>query len=182
MHAFVIICAALAFNPLGSMYKRKGEYIGKGTMALYYAWKKSVMVPYARYAGNWRVAPTRSDLVCAHRTLPFWTILRIRRKKRVAYCVVLDRGPYGYCARRSRHDKRKGWLNGRFDQRCPKTHRYQVIVKRWKRKRTPGYYRAMLDATPAVHRLLGTRKSGWVTVRVEKVGKERLRRVLRLMR
>jgi len=32
--------------------------------------------------------------VCAHRTLPFGTVLRLKRRGRVAYCIVRDRGPW----------------------------------------------------------------------------------------
>jgi len=32
--------------------------------------------------------------ICAHKTLPFGTVLRLRYRGRTALCVVLDRGPY----------------------------------------------------------------------------------------
>jgi len=145
------------------------EKVDRGIASTYLPWRKSRYVPYARYPGNWRVKPTKRDLVCAHRTLPFWTILRLRTKRGgVARCVVLDRGPYGYCA------PAKSSKGGR----CKKGFRWRVAVRR-KHRAKGGYYRGVIDATPAVHRMMGSR--GWVSVTVERlVGAERRKRVLRL--
>jgi hypothetical protein len=150
------------------------EKVDYGTASLYRPWRKSRFVPYARYPGNWSVKPTPRDLVCAHRTLPFWTILRLRTKRgRIGYCVVLDRGPYGYCAPTKRRRYRgTNWA------RCKNGFRWRVAVRRKHRKRG-GYYRGVIDATPAVHKTMGS--PGWVKVTVERlVGAGRRKRVLRL--
>lgn len=151
----------------------KGQYVGKGLASTYRPWIKSSTVPNARYPGNWHELPRPTDLVCAHRTIPFWTVLRLRLRSRVAYCTVLDRGTYGFCE--------KVAANVKHDRQCPIGHRYRVIVKRWKRMRTLGWYRGLIDATPAVHRMMGS--DGWQVVHVEKLrlGRRR-RRVLRLKR
>lgn len=141
--------------------------VERGIASLYRPWIKSRLVPYARYPGNWSVKPTPRDLVCAHRTLPFWTVLRLtRRTGESAYCVVLDRGPFGFCERTGTNAKGVG---------CKRGERWVVAVRRNGRK---GYYRGVIDATPAVHRMMGSR--GWVTVKVTRlVGLARTRRVLR---
>lgn len=141
--------------------------IERGIASLYRPWIKSRFVPNARYPGNWRVKPTPRDLVCAHRTLPFWTVLKLtRRTGESAFCVVLDRGPFGFC------EKIGGKTNSRG---CKPGERWIVAVRRRGRK---GYYRGVIDATPAVHRMM--RSKGWVTVQVRRVGLARTRRVLRL--
>lgn len=187
----VIAQPSAGANPL--FEGAKGQYVGKGIMSLYRPWKKSATVPYARYPGNWRVLPTLDDLVCAHRTIPFWTILRIRKGSRTVYCQILDRGPWGFCEKRRvpipiapfwglmKLDFRMGDLGGRNDLRCPKRYRYRVIVKRWKRKRLRGWYRGLIDATPAVHKMIGS--DGWTTVHVESLGRiGQPKRVLRQKR
>lgn len=72
------------------------------------------------------------DLVCAHRTLPCGTALLVQnaRTKRVAPCLVLDRGPYGALLK-----------NGRF------------VIK--KKRRQEGTWRAVVDLSPQVATLLG---------------------------
>lgn len=149
-----------------------GVIVGEGIASAYKPWRKSRYVPNARYAGRWRVKPTAQDLVCAHRTLPFGTILRLQlvSSRRVAVCVVLDRGPYGFCE--EREDKTK-----RYSRQCPVGHRYVVAVRRNNRR---GWYRGIIDATPAVHRMMGVR--GWVRVTVTKLSGVRQRRVLRANR
>lgn len=170
---------ARTIAPLALFDEVEGTHVGKGIASLYRPWKKSATVPYARYPGNWRVPPTPDDLVCAHRTIPFWTVLRLRHGERVAYCVVLDRGPYGFCERKRPTDEEL--TDRRVGKRCPKGYRYRVIVKRWKRKRTRGWYRGLIDATPAVHRMMGS--DGWTVVRVERLDKlGRQKRVLRQRR
>lgn len=129
--------------------------VGSGIASLYRPWKKSRWVPNARYPGNWTVRPTRRDLVCAHRTLPFWTVLKLTRSNgERAFCVVLDRGPFGFC------DQGKAGK----DPRCRRGGRWTVATTRRGRR---GYYRGMIDATPAVHRMM--RSKGWVRVRVERL-------------
>lgn len=140
---------------------------GHGIASMYRPWEKSKTVPHGRYAGNWSVKPTPADLVCAHRTLPFWTILKLTssRTAKHAYCFVVDRGPFGFCDTSS---------SGK-DARCKKGGRYVVAVKRGGRS---GYYRGVVDATPAVHEMMGTQQ--WAAVRVERlVGLVRVKRVLR---
>jgi hypothetical protein len=156
---------------LGQLDDTHWTKVGGGVASLYRPWRKSRTVPYARYAGNWRVRPTPEDLVCAHRRLPFWTILRLSHGKRRAFCVVLDRGPFGCCTRNS---------NGATSHGCRHGHVYSVSTKGCK-----GYRRGVLDATPLVHKMLGS--SGWSYVIVEKlVGdvakavRAKPRRVLRL--
>lgn len=142
----------------------------RGLVSQYYAWRKSSTVPYARYAGAWRQKPTPRDLVCAHRTLRFGTILRIDRgRKRVSYCIVLDRGPYGACVP-AEHKEVKV-------PQCKAGYRYRVIVRR-RNMPDGGYYRGELDATPAVHKLM--KSNGWIWAKIEKVGIAKSRRVLRL--
>lgn len=110
-----------------------------------------------RYAGKYRYYPTDDDLVCAHRSLPFGTLLKITSKDQVAVCVVLDRGPYGYCE----------YELGASDLKCRSNHRYTVTT----RKSKPGRYRGELDATPAVHKMLGSR--GWVYAKIERINAPR---------
>jgi len=141
-------------------------YLGKGLASMYRPWEKSKTVPYARYAGAWNTLPTSLDLVCAHRSLPFGTVLRISYKNRVSYCAVFDRGPYGYCEPSTRRSKQVG---------CPKGYRYKVTVKG-----KNGWYRGMIDATPSVFYLL--RSQGWVTVNVERLKLPLLKEVLRVQR
>jgi hypothetical protein len=139
-----------------------------GQVSLYYAWKKSATVPNASYAGAWLRKPTPADLVCAHRTLPFGTILRIRRRSgQRSVCIVLDRGPFGACVPSA----------GARTRGCKAGYTYRVIV----RDKMPagGYYRGEIDATPAVHKLMGS--SGSIWARIERVGVARSRRALRLI-
>lgn len=137
----------------------------RGLTSLYRPWRKSATVPFARYPGAWRRKPTPRDLVCAHRWLPFWTVLRITnpRNGKEATCVVLDRGPYGACV------PEPGAVKGR----CPKGYRYKVIVKRRNRDLPRGgYYRGVIDATPRVHKMMES--PGWIWTKVERrVGKKR---------
>lgn len=129
----------------------------RGIASLYRPWKKSKTVPYARYAGRWSVRPKPTDRVCAHRWLPFGTLVRLTRKNgRSALCVVLDRGPFGACVPTRRNYRGRG---------CPKGYRYRVIVNR---RRLPrgAYYRGVIDATPLVHEAMGS--PGWLWVKVER--------------
>ncbi len=160
--------AIVLFIPLlVTLSQARSAPVETGIASIYRPWKKSRWVPYARYPGNWSVKPTPCDLVCAHRTLPFWTILRLtRRNGAVAHCVVLDRGPFGFCERTGTTKIGRG---------CKRGERWVVAVRRKGRK---GRYRGVIDATPAVHKMM--RSNGWVTVKVERlVGLARTRRVLR---
>jgi len=144
--------------------------IGEGIASMYQPWKRSWSVPYATYPGNLNVPPSPMDLVCAHRTLPFGSLLRISREGAPpAFCRVLDRGPYGFC--RATGDGKK------WSRQCKAGYRYMVARK----SRTDGYYRGILDATPAVHQLIGS--PGFTRVKVELlVLVPRSRAVLRLAR
>lgn len=148
---------ALILSLLGVTPKSTWEVVDRGRASMYRPWKKSSTVPYARYP-HIRVKPTAKDLVCAHRTLPRWTVLKLTdRKGRSSYCVVLDRGPYGFCARRSK--------SGKYDRRC-KSKLYRWVVKKTKTHRH-GWYRGVIDATPAVYKLM--RSKGWVHVTVRRL-------------
>ena len=153
----LLLVAAIALAPASVAGWRlaKGEEVDRGIASLYRPWRKGPTVPYARYPGNWKVKPTRKDIVCAHRTIPFGTRLRLSWKRGSAVCVVLDRGPYGFC-------EWTGW--GRPSAHCPWGYKYTVTARG---KRARGYYRGVIDATPAVHRMM--RSSGWVRVRVERL-------------
>jgi hypothetical protein len=141
----------------------------RGLVSQYYAWRKSPTVPYARYAGAWSRKPTPRDLVCAHRTLRFGTLLRITRGRgRVSFCIVLDRGPFGACVP-AEH-------KGVKVPQCKAGYRYRVIVRR--PMPAGGFYRGEIDATPAVHRLMGSK--GWIWAKIERVGVAKSRRALRL--
>lgn len=134
----------------------------RGRASLYRPWRKSATVPYARYAGAWSRLPKPSDAVCAHRWIPFGTILRLTRKNGLStYCVVLDRGPFGACApTQSEHESAQ----------CPRGYRY--VVQTRKGALPPGsYYRSVIDATPLVHD--GMRSPGWIWVRVERLVRAR---------
>lgn len=144
----------------------KSNVIGVGIMSQYRPGIKSPTVPYARYPGRWNVKPTSADLVCAHRSIAFGTILRLRSGKAVGYCTVLDRGPFGFCEKQPH--KRK------ISKQCPQGYRYVVNV----RKRKHGWYRGVLDATPAVHKLLGS--TGWIRVSVERLKIVKSRRIIRV--
>lgn len=145
--AFVVAVLDL----LGSV---RSHHVGSGIAALYRPWQRSRTVPYARYAGS-PDRPSPRDLVCAHRSLPFGTLLQLTaRDGQRAFCVVLDRGPYGYCERDA------AVLS---DTRCPTGHRYVIA----RRRPAHGHYRGVIDATPAVHRML--RSGGWIRVRVERL-------------
>jgi len=140
----------------------------RGLVSKYYAWRKSATVPHARYAGAWQQTPTPRDLVCAHRRLPFGSILRLEYRGRSSVCIVLDRGPFGACVPTNRGVK---------VPQCPTGFRYKVITD-WRKLPVGGYYRGEIDATPAVHLLMSSK--GWIWARIEKVGVARSRRVLRL--
>lgn len=142
---FVILPAIVATVPTTEV----------GIVSLYRPWKRSRFVPFARYPGAPNRKPSPDDRVCAHRTHDFGTILRLTRKNgRSARCVVLDRGPYGYCKP----------SKGKRDRRCKAGFRWVVRVRR---PEPGGYYRGVVDATPQVHKKL--RSSGWVEVRVKVV-------------
>lgn len=81
------------------------------------------------------------DLVCAHRTLPCRTpmIIVSQRSQRVATCQVLDRGPYG-----ARLPSGRFVLKTRSDQR--------------------GTWRAQVDLSPGVARMLGVSDTEPVTL------------------
>lgn len=151
--------------------------VDRGVVSMYRPWKKGRWVPNARYPGRWSAIPTKHDLVCAHRTLPFGTVLILTRDNAPpGVCVVLDRGPFGYCL------KVKG-SRTKLSRNCPVGHKYTVAVgnpaavRRWEKR--DGFYRGVVDATPAVHRLM--RSDGWTKVKVARiVGLGRLMRVLRL--
>ena len=145
---------AIAPTDLG-LADLEGVALKGGIASGYYPWIKSPTVPYARYPGAWKLKPRPWHNVCAHRSAPFWSILKLTRGKRVAFCVVLDRGPYGFCEISEVKTK---------DKRCRSGHEYGVVVNR-KLKR--GYYRGVIDATPAVHKQMGS--SGWVLVKVERL-------------
>ena len=158
----------LLFN-LSSFDKIEGYYVGRGIASMYRPWKIDKYVPYGRYPGLWKVKPTKNDLVCAHRKLPFGSILRITNLKnpdKKAYCVVLDRGTYGQCNPIKNYGK---------DRKCPKGFKYSVSAKK---PAEGGYFRGILDATPKVHEMMGSK--GWTLVRVEKLKLRRYRRVLRV--
>lgn len=144
----------------------KWESIGSGISSGYRPWRKSKFVPYARYPGKWSVKPTPRDLVCAHRTLAFGSILRLHHKGRVGYCVVLDRGPYGFCEHMGDRKKRPG---------CKRGHRY--FIKKRVRERRRGYYRGIIDASIAVHQMMDSR--GWIWTKVERLKGVRIKKVLR---
>lgn len=170
--AIILGTRILLLLSLGALYDQqaKWRYVGRGIASGYTPWRKGPFVPYGRYPGNWRVKPTPKDLVCAHRTLPFGTLLRLRanRTNRTGFCVVLDRGPYGFCTRATPGKRYPGCRVG-----------YRYIIKKRIRERRQGYYRGIVDATLGVHRLMGTR--GWVMVTVERLARrERSRRVLKL--
>jgi len=152
------------------------KLIGRGIVSLYRPWKKSKYVPYARYVGNWKRIPEPGDLVCAHRTLPLGTLLLLTSgDSNQAVCTVLDRGTYGYCY--PTKDKK-----AKPSKNCP--HGFKYIVAAGKKKyvrrmeKGPGYYRGVIDATPSVHRLLGS--SGWIKVTIHRIGKQRLKKIMKL--
>jgi len=174
----IVIVRLLLTLALGDPAGLNAVHVDKGIASLYRPWKKSRWVPYARYPGNWGVKPTPQDLVCAHRTLPFGTILRLTTSKGSppAVCVVLDRGPFGYCLR-------KQGSGVKYSPQCPRGYQYVVAaggkatVRKWEKK--DGFYRGIIDATPAVHKLM--RSKGWTVVRVDRLtGLGRWMHVLRL--
>jgi len=120
--------------------------VAQGVVSYYIPWRKSATVPNARYAGMWSRKPTPKDLVCAHRTLPFGSVLVIYpvgRPTQFEVCSVFDRGPYGACV------PAKGT---RRTSQCAAGKRYAVIV------RGPlygGKYRGEADVTPSVYHGLG---------------------------
>jgi len=140
-------------------------------VSLYRPWKKSKYVPYAKYPANRKIKPSKDDLVCAHRTLPFGTVLvltRVTKRKQKAYCIVLDRGPYGAC-------QISGDRNYKSPQ-CPKGYKYLVANKGLP---LDAYFRGILDATPAVHKMM--QSTGWVKANVSVVvGVKRKRRPLKV--
>lgn len=113
-------------------------------------WRRGVFIPYKRtgqYAGRWRVKPTSKDMVCAHRSLPFGTLLvlvPVAADKRPAYCVVLDRGPWGACVKSNALQK---------VPQCKQGERYVVHVNR--RPPVGGRFRGVLDVTEPVRRMMG---------------------------
>lgn len=143
-----------------------GPEVGAGIASMYRPWQVSATVPYGRYPGAWRTKPTPDDLVCAHRTIRFGTYLRLTNTKtnRQAVCVVLDRGPWGACVRS------KGAVQL---SKCKRGFKYKVA----RRKPRHGYWRGIIDATPAVHDMMQSK--GWTFVRVERLGVPASRRVLR---
>jgi hypothetical protein len=131
----------------------------RGIASRYLPWQRSSTVPYARYAGAWNQLPKPIDLVCAHRWLPFGTMLRLTNKQngRHAYCRVLDRGPFGACIPKP----------GNTSRQCPDGFAYQVRTDRHAVRSEGGYYRGVIDATPLVHAMMGS--SGWTWVKVERL-------------
>jgi hypothetical protein len=164
-----LLLAALVLFPF-SLEEAKPLSEQRGIVSLYRPWQKSSTVPYARYPGAWRTKPQKDDLVCAHRWIPYGTYLRISTKKQpgnFAYCVVLDRGPYGACIKTGDRKKYVG---------CKRGHKYKVIVQKYKPKN--GYYRAIVDATPAVHRMM--EGDGWQHGTIERLDIPRNREPLRV--
>lgn len=94
-------------------------------------------------ACHWRIPwPTYRRLYpirCAHRTLPCGTILHVWRldADRSATCAVLDRGPYGLAAHRTRTTGRKGVGQGHNAWRLLRLARTQ-----------PDAFRGDLDLSP----------------------------------
>jgi hypothetical protein len=145
--------------------------LGNGSASLYTPWIKGPTVPNAFYAGKWRYKPTPDDLVCAHRRLPFGTYLRLTNPKhpnKPAYCVVLDRGPYGACV--FDFDL---WLQNKKRRGCPMGFRFRIKVNEF----FYGHYRVAIDATPAVHEMMGSK--GWEKIIIERLRVKPSRRVLR---
>jgi hypothetical protein len=92
-------------------------------------------------------------------------VLRITNIKKgtSALCMVLDRGPFGACVPAESKAVKV--------PQCRRGYRYQVITN-WRLLPTGGYYRGVIDATPRVHKMMGS--PGWTWTRVERlVGKRR---------
>lgn len=139
----------------------------RGIASQYIPWKKSRLVPNARYAGAWNQRPTPQDLVCAHRWLPFGTVLKLTwlTARRSSYCVVLDRGPFGSCIPSANASHKEA--------QCPKGFAYRIVTRRQRVRSAGGFYRGVIDATPRVHERM--RSPGWIWVKVERlVGNGRL--------
>ena len=68
----------------------KVDFVETGIASMYEPWRKSKFVPYAKYAATWKIQPTKDDYVCAHRKIPFWTLLRLTNLKtnRYSYCIL----------------------------------------------------------------------------------------------
>ena len=90
------------------------------------------------------------DLVCAHRTLPCGTVLLIQslRTKKVASCVIADRGPYGATL-----------PNG------------EIVLKI--RKNEEGVWRGLVDLSPRVADLLDLSGREQVSVTYERPSRRR---------
>jgi len=104
--------------------------------------------PGSVYADGGRPRPT--DAVCAHRTLPLGSRVRVTLGQRSTVALVRDRGPWGAC------------VPGRgVGRSCPAGYRWRALT----RLPRGGWWRGVLDCTPAVWARLGAR--GWRVVRVE---------------
>lgn len=90
------------------------------------------------------------DLVCAHRTLPCGTVILVQslRTKKVAPCVVMDRGPYGATL-----------PNG------------EIVLKI--RKSEEGVWRGLVDLSPKVAALLGLSGREQVSLTYERPSRRR---------
>jgi hypothetical protein len=82
-------------------------------------------------------------------------------------CVVLDRGPFGFCEKIGGRE--------RVSPQCPRGHKYRIVVRRAGRK---GRYRGLLDAAMMVHTMMRSR--GWVRATIELLEVKKVRQVVRL--
>lgn len=144
-----------------------GELIASGIASKYHPWQKGPLVPYARYPGAWQQLPKPGDMVCATRPrykqhrMRFGDILRltyIDNGKVIgrSYCIKLDSGTYGACKP----------APGHISKQCPTGYKFVIA-----RRGVPegGWYRSIVDATPAVHKKMHS--PGWVWVKMERVWK-----------
>lgn len=105
----------------------------KALASMYLPWDiSSKYVPYGRYPYAWNNKPTRNDLVCAHRTLPFGTVLKLTYKDKTSICAIEDRGPFGACV---------PTVSDKKGKRCPLGYKWKVVKKNMPKG---GYYRAVL--------------------------------------
>src|SRR3989337_3889714 len=90
---FFILTILVSFlSDFDSVLIKENTYV-----SIYTPWVRSWHVPYARYPFAWNNKPTKEDLVCAHRTIPLGSILRLTKGGLSVVCLCADRGPYGAC-------------------------------------------------------------------------------------